>query len=498
MHYWKCAVVTAVLFVTGAATARADVRYVSPGGSGDCTASSPCGFDTARMQAVDGDVLQLAAGDYQLDTDQAFGARVTIEGLRGSRPVLNVRSLRLNAPGSVLRDVTVVGTGKQVLHGVGAVIDRVDASDGGPNADAHTVCTFDGPGTVITDSACHSNADAGAIALNVWFGQPAGDGDFQLRNVTALSPTLALVVFGSDGHTTTGRVTNSIVAGPFARITPGVTVDHSVFTMAALPDDPDVFGASVDSMFGAPFTSLQPVATSPTIDAGSPSASQWDLAGNPRTTGATPDLGALEWVSRAPVATTGDVGGTGTDTASVRGTVDAGGATTSYRFEYGTTAGYGASTPEQTAGVRTTPVSIRYTTLGALAPATTYHYRLVATNAHGTSVGQDRTFATTARPEPARVTPPKVTISLPSNARCRASRTQTIRVRIAKGGAIKAAEIWVNRHRKRRVTKAKDLQRPIKVTKLPKARYRLELRVLTKDGRTVKAARNYRTCTAHR
>src|SRR3954447_10223814 len=213
MTYWRGAAVTAVLFVIGAASARADVRYVSPDGSGDCTSSSPCAFDTARARAVDGDVLQVAAGEYGLSTDQVFGARVTIEGSRGARPVLNLRSLQLDAPGSVLRDVTVVGSGAQVLRAVSAVIDRVDASNGVSSVPTATVCAFDGPGTLITDTACHANADAFAIALNAWFGGPSGDGDFLLRNVTAISSTSALLAFNPDGHTTTGRVTNSILAG---------------------------------------------------------------------------------------------------------------------------------------------------------------------------------------------------------------------------------------------------------------------------------------------
>jgi hypothetical protein len=495
MTYWRGAAVTAVLFVIGAASARADVRYVRPDGSGDCTSSSPCAFDTARARAVDGDVLQVAAGEYGLSTDQVFGARVTIEGSRGARPVLNLRSLQLDAPGSVLRDVTVVGSGAQVLRAVSAVIDRVDASNGVSSVPTATVCAFDGPGTLITDTACHANADAFAIALNAWFGGPSGDGDFLLRNVTAISSTSALLAFNPDGHTTTGRVTNSILAGAVGRLATAVTVDHSVITVG-VPWDPDTFGASFVGIFGTPPAGLQPVATSPTIDAGSLPASQWDLAGNPRTTGGTTDLGALEWVARAPVATTREASRIGPDTASVFGMVDSGGAPTSYHFEYGRTAGYGSSTPERDAGARTIGIFMPQT-LDALAPATTYHYRVVASNAYGTSVGEHRTFTTKARQKPTVVTP-KVTISLPSNARCRTSRTQTIRVRIAKGGTIRAAEVRVNRHRRLRVTKAKDLRRSIKVSKLPKGRYRLEVRVLTKDGRTVKASRQYRTCTARR
>ena len=154
---------------------------------------------------------------------------------------------------------------------------------------------------------------------------------------------------------------------------------------------------------------------------------------------------------------------------------------------------------------RTIPIGTSTMTIGGLTANTTYHYRFVASNAHGASVSESRSFTTkppVAKPPEPKLpegTPPaKVTISLPSNRRCRTSRTLAIRVRIGKGGTIKAAEVRVDRHRKLRLTKAKDLRRSIKVSKLPNGSYRLEVRVLTKDGRTVTASKRYRTCATRR
>ncbi len=70
-------------------------------------------------------------------------------------------------------------------------------------------------------------------------------------------------------------------------------------------------------------------------------------------------------------------------------------------------------------------------------------------------------------------------------------------MKIAKGGTITAVEIYVNSRRVKRVTKAADIKRAIKVSKLPKGAYTLEVRVKTKDGRTVKASKRYRTCSGH-
>ncbi len=98
-----------------------------------------------------------------------------------------------------------------------------------------------------------------------------------------------------------------------------------------------------------------------------------------------------------PVALTTGAGALTSATAVLGGTVRARGAATSYRFDYGRTAGYGQSTAVTDAGSgdATLPVSA---TLSGLDPETAYHYRLVATSANGTSVGADKTFVTTAIP----------------------------------------------------------------------------------------------------
>jgi hypothetical protein len=65
-------------------------------------------------------------------------------------------------------------------------------------------------------------------------------------------------------------------------------------------------------------------------------------------------------------------------------------------FEYGTSeAAYTSSVPcSQAPGSGVAPVSVSAPLTG-LSPVTTYHYRIVATNSHGTSYGSDRTFKTT-------------------------------------------------------------------------------------------------------
>ncbi len=80
-------------------------------------------------------------------------------------------------------------------------------------------------------------------------------------------------------------------------------------------------------------------------------------------------------------------------TATLNALLNPEGKETSYHFEYGTTSGYGASTPPGTleAGFEDGPVSAE---LSGLLPRTTYHFRVVASNSAGTFLGPDETFVT--------------------------------------------------------------------------------------------------------
>jgi hypothetical protein len=98
----------------------------------------------------------------------------------------------------------------------------------------------------------------------------------------------------------------------------------------------------------------------------------------------------------APVATTGGTANIAQQSARLTGSVDPNGASTTYQFQFGTTTAYGSVTPEGTVtgdGKKTVTADI-----SGLAPATTYHYRLIANNAKGLSKGADRTFKTKVQP----------------------------------------------------------------------------------------------------
>jgi hypothetical protein len=81
--------------------------------------------------------------------------------------------------------------------------------------------------------------------------------------------------------------------------------------------------------------------------------------------------------------------------ADLTATIDPNGLQTNYHFEYGLSAAYGSSAvgsePEIAASTANQDVTAH---LSALTPSTTYHFRVVAENADGISVGSDHTFVT--------------------------------------------------------------------------------------------------------
>ncbi len=84
-------------------------------------------------------------------------------------------------------------------------------------------------------------------------------------------------------------------------------------------------------------------------------------------------------------------------TATLAGSVNPNSATTWARFDYGTNAGYGSSTPAVNIGNGTNSVAFG-TAVSGLLPGTAYHFRIVAGNNGGTNFGGDQTFTTSATP----------------------------------------------------------------------------------------------------
>ena len=110
---------------------------------------------------------------------------------------------------------------------------------------------------------------------------------------------------------------------------------------------------------------------------------------------------------KPPLASTGYAPEVTETTASVRGSVTPRGVDTSSFFQYGPSATYGWQTSATPVGAGTQEVKV-VQALAGLTPNTTYHYRIVAVSAAGTTMGQDHAFTT-------RKIPLKITISATPN-----------------------------------------------------------------------------------
>jgi hypothetical protein len=85
--------------------------------------------------------------------------------------------------------------------------------------------------------------------------------------------------------------------------------------------------------------------------------------------------------------------------ATLNGTVNPDGVAATYQFEWGTDTSYGNLTPGSAAPAGSDSSDHQVSAaLTGLQPNTTYHYRLTATNANGTTHGLDETFITPALP----------------------------------------------------------------------------------------------------
>ena len=106
-----------------------------------------------------------------------------------------------------------------------------------------------------------------------------------------------------------------------------------------------------------------------------------------------------------PTAVTQPTSTSQSNQGQLTGTVNPGGLPTTVHWRYGLDQSYRGpgftgdiydqSTPDQSAGSGSSDESVS-TSVSGLQPNSVYHYRLVATNSKGTTVGEDRTFKTAA------------------------------------------------------------------------------------------------------
>jgi len=120
-------------------------------------------------------------------------------------------------------------------------------------------------------------------------------------------------------------------------------------------------------------------------------------------------VAAVAVAASSPTVTTGTHSNVTDTTAVLHGKVNPNGSATTYYFQWGLTTAYGVQSVEHSAGHGTKAGSVSAHAIG-LIPGTIYHYRLLATNGAGTTVGADHTFKTAGNPPPVVATGPAAQI----------------------------------------------------------------------------------------
>jgi Fibronectin type III domain len=178
----------------------------------------------------------------------------------------------------------------------------------------------------------------------------------------------------------------------------------------------------------------------------------------------------------------------GETSLTVGATVDPRGLPTAFRFQYGTTPAYGSETSTGDAGAGSSPVPVTATVTG-LTPGTTYNFRVIATNAAGTTVGPNQ-VATTSGPVPTAQTTDAIMTAARSAllSGVVGTRGVTGSVHFAWG---RSATALSSRTRARRVTGDRVTVRAALRKLTPNRRYHYRLVVESPGGRAEGAVKTF-------
>jgi hypothetical protein len=439
-------------------------RYAAPAGtpSPSCEQASPCDITTAIHGASPGDVqpgavVIVAPGNYPLNGPLEGTVALTILGPpTGPLPILTQASTKepalVTASGSNVSRLQLVATSGEhaVFLATGGgiyddlIVEALASKQQGVVINA---------GDLLRDSVVSAPASATSVTGVSFSGFGAAD----LRNDTVEIPGTEGVGVASRGFCILFRfefpfgcefgfapdlvVRNTIARGGLydlsatgggeAQTQGRIEVDHSNYRAATSNGGAAVVDhggnqTAADPSLNADFHELP---GSVTIDAGTTDSKNGSAVpdGLPRTLGAGPDIGAFEF-PLAPQVTLAAATAITSTSAALNATVNPRGIPATYQFHYGTTSSYGSSAPGAGAalagGFSATPVSAG---ISGLAPGTTYHYQLTASNAGGAVSTSDGTFTTllALKSPPHGLLPPTLGSVSVTNKRFRVAKRST-------------------------------------------------------------------------
>lgn len=439
--------VATLAFLGVAGQASAATRFAVPGGTtidASCTtAGAGCSLAHVLQDVVQtGDVVIVMAGTHDVGPSGVIVKNgvtsLNIHGQDGQpRPRIVATSTNFTLStcalsscvgnGTVLRHLAVenLGTGGALAFfgGVAANPFSVEDVEARAGSSGLAILAFAQGG--VPSAAVIRNTTAYASGAGSNISAIASELDLTMRQVTAAAPgngAVALIQlpnctpgFGCTGNAT-AAVFNSILAGGpgggdirTTSSTNGcgscfgnVSLDYSNFDQilncsgcAISPAGSANNQAAPPLLVNLAGGDFHELSNSPTVDGGvdDPANGSTDPDGNPRRLGPAPDIGAFE--DGHPLVATGAATNITQSGGTLQGSVNPLGFVTSYYFEWGTTPAYGSRVPASDAdagnGIASQAVSQE---LHDLAPGTTVHYRLVATNSFGAVLGNDQSFTT--------------------------------------------------------------------------------------------------------
>jgi hypothetical protein len=258
------------------------------------------------------------------------------------------------------------------------------------------------------DASSASTVAAAVLSNNILSGSVTGAKASTHDLVVAKPGTVADTTANEAGATAVASAPNIVVS------------NAATGTLTGTPLTGDPLLDPLAKNGGPGMFTMLPGTGSPALKAGTATgAPATDERGTARPAGGPIDLGAVQVSAAAPagpvpVVATGPATSVTASTARVNAAINPEALATTYFFQYGTSVSYASKTATATLPAGSTGVLVS-ALLSNLKTNTTYHYRIVATNANGTSQGMDATLKTarrsitglpvTTRPHHARVFP---------------------------------------------------------------------------------------------
>ncbi|HEY5316743.1 MAG TPA: choice-of-anchor Q domain-containing protein [Solirubrobacteraceae bacterium] len=280
-----------------------------------------------------------------------------------------------------------LGGGIFSLGGVVAMINDTVAGNTGDDGGALYVVGYDasaataGTAVLVNDILSGSATAGSAGTHDLFVAKPATVADGATNDATA---------------TAVASSPNIVDSSPAAGTAPGTG------TISGTPLTGNPLLGALANNGGPGMLTMLPGAGSPALKAGTTTnAPMTDERGTARPAAGPIDLGAVQVSAAgattggpvAPAVVTGKAKSVSAFRATLGATVNPEGSATTYYFQYGTSTKYGSKTGTVHLASGTTAAAVS-AGLRNLKPHNTYHFRIVATNATGTSDGVGGVFKT--------------------------------------------------------------------------------------------------------